>query len=101
MGYDVPWRDVYHILVKAASKTHHIQESPKPFVLQTGLEDFYADYELNVYTKEIELVPLIYSLLYQNIQDEFKNAGISMTAPHYISTPADQTKPPSCNTHGQ
>jgi small-conductance mechanosensitive channel len=85
MGYDVPWRDVYDILIRAAVKTPHIEENPKPFVLQTSLEDFYASYEINVYTKEIEKVILIYSLLYQNIQDEFRNAGISMYAPHYYA----------------
>ena len=85
MGYDVPWRDVYDILIRAAAKTPHIEENPKPFVLQTGLEDFYANYELNVYTKEIERVMLIYSLLYQNIQDEFRNAGVSMFAPHHFT----------------
>jgi small-conductance mechanosensitive channel len=85
MGYDVPWRDVYDILVKAAEKTPHVEENPKPFVLQTSLDDFCASYEINVYTKEIEKVLLIYSLLYQNIQDGFKNAGISLFIPHQIS----------------
>ena len=85
MGYNVPWRDVYDILIAAAAKTPHVEEHPKPFVFQTGLEDFYAKYELNVYTKEIERVALIYSLLYQNIQDEFRNAGISMYAPHFYA----------------
>jgi small-conductance mechanosensitive channel len=93
VGYDVPWRDVYKILISAATKTPHIQETPKPFVLQSSLEDFYAAYELNVYTKEIERVLLIYSLLYQNIQDEFKNAGISMFAPHYYT--GGVPKPPA------
>jgi len=85
MGYDVPWRAVYDTLVKAAVKTPHIEETPKPFVLQTSLDDFYASYEINVYTREVEKVALIYSLLYQNIQDEFKSAGISLRAPHYYS----------------
>ena len=85
VGYDVPWRNVYDALIAAAAKTPHIEETPKPFVLQTGLEDFYASYEINVYTKEIDRVMLVYSLLYQHIQDEFKNAGISMFAPHYIA----------------
>ena len=100
MGYDVPWRDVYDILVKAATKTPHTETNPKPFVLQTGLDDFCANYELNVYTKEIERVPLIYSLLYQHIQDEFKHAGLSMFIPHQfvaeINSSVDLTaaKPP-------
>ena len=92
MGYDVPLRDVYDILIRAAQKTPHIEENPKPYVFQTGLEDFYASYEINVYTREVERVLLIYSLLYQNIQDEFKNAGVSMYAPHYYSGTVDTKK---------
>ena len=90
MGYDVPWRDVYDVLVSAATKTPFVEESPKPFVLQTGMDDFYAHYEINVHIKEIEKVSLIYSLLYQNIQDEFKKAGISMYAPHYYTKTAGE-----------
>ena len=82
MGYDIPWRTVYDILLDAAAKTPLIEDHPKPFVLQTSLDDFCACYEINVYTKEIEKVLLIHSLLYQNIQDEFKNAGISLYIPH-------------------
>jgi len=85
MGYDVPWRDVYAILIKAAAKTPHIEETPKPFVLQASLDNFYAGYEINAYTRDVEKVALIYSLLYQNIQDEFKSAGISLLTPHYYS----------------
>ena len=84
MSYDVPWRDVYDILVRAAIKTPLVEANPKPFVLQSSLDDFYATYEINVYIKDTEKVMLIYSLLYQNIQDEFKNAGISLRSPHYI-----------------
>ena len=94
IGYDTPWRDVYDIMLKAAAKTPHIEESPKPFVLQTGLDDFYAHYEINVYTKEIERVALIYSLLYQYIQDEFKEAGISLFSPHYYTRTEAAPPPP-------
>ena len=83
MGYDVPWRKVYDILVSAASKTPHIEENPKPFVRQKGFNDFCAVYEINAYTKEINMLPLVSSLLYQHIQDEFTAAGISLFVPHY------------------
>ena len=99
MGYDVPWRDVYDILIRAAAKTPHIEENPKPFVLQTSLDEFYVTYEINVHTKEIERVMLIYSLLYQNIQDEFRNAGINMCSPHYmVHIPSDRAPPDSPKT---
>jgi len=87
--YDVPWRDVYDVLIRAAAKTHHIEAAPKPFALQTSLDSSCASYEINVYTKEVEKIRLIYSLLYQNIQDEFRHAGISMVCPQYE---ADVTK---------
>jgi len=83
VGYDVPWRKVHEILLNAAAKTPYIDKEPKPFVLQTALDDFYANYEINVYTKNIEKVMHTYSLLYQNIQDEFGSAGINMCSPHY------------------
>ena len=92
VGFDIPWRTVYDVLIAAAVKTPHIVENPKPFVFQTGLEDFYANYELNVYTKDIEMVMLIYSLLYQNIQDEFGNAGISLYSPHYFAGEVNTAK---------
>jgi len=36
LGYDVPWRKVNDLLIRAAP---NIQGSPKPFVLQTSLDD--------------------------------------------------------------
>ncbi|MCV9926992.1 mechanosensitive ion channel family protein [Flavobacterium sp. LS1R49] len=83
IGYDVPWRDVHKALIIAASKTDFIESTPEPFVLQTGLDDFYVAYEINAYTKEPQKQPLIYSSLHQNIQDSFNEAGIEIMSPHY------------------
>jgi small-conductance mechanosensitive channel len=83
MGYSVPWPQVHEILIAAALKTTNILAAPKPFVLQTALDDFYARYQINAYTKKIDKMPAIYSELYQNLQDGFKAAGIDMTAPHF------------------
>jgi small-conductance mechanosensitive channel len=47
------------------------------------MDDFYANYQINCYTKEVDLVPKIYSELYQNIQNGFHEAGLDMTAPHF------------------
>jgi small-conductance mechanosensitive channel len=90
MGYSVPWTQVHEILIEAATKTPGVEKTPKPFVLQTGLDDFYAKYQINAYTKEVNKAPRIYSALYQNIQDGFKAAGIDLTSPTYqIRLPAD------------
>jgi small-conductance mechanosensitive channel len=83
MGYAVPWPQVHEILLAAARKTALTEENPGPYVLQTALDDFYARYQINVYTKAVEKVPVIYSELYQNLHDGFKEAGISLTAPAY------------------
>jgi small-conductance mechanosensitive channel len=52
-------------------------------VLQTGLDDFYARYQINCYTKEVDRVPAIYAQLYENIQDGFAEAEIDLTSPHF------------------
>jgi small-conductance mechanosensitive channel len=68
-GYATPWETVHEILIKAALATDYIQKKPKPFVLQTGLDDFYARYQINCYTKEVDRVPAIYTQLHENIQN--------------------------------
>jgi small-conductance mechanosensitive channel len=82
-GYGTPWQTIHKILIDAALATSHVQKKPDPFVLQTAMDDFYAAYQINFYTKEVELVPRIYSELYQNIQNGFRAAGLDMTAPHF------------------
>jgi small-conductance mechanosensitive channel len=90
MGYAVPWRQVHEILLTAAKKTAFTEQKPEPYVLQTALDDYYARYQINVYTKAVEKAPAIYSDLYQNLQDGFAEAGISLTAPSYhIKLPPD------------
>ncbi|MFD2938909.1 mechanosensitive ion channel family protein [Flavobacterium notoginsengisoli] len=83
IGYDVPWKEIYAALVEAALNTEMTEKEPKPFVLQTSLDDFYVSYQINVYTKEPTKQPRIYSSLHQNIQDSFNAAGIEIMSPHY------------------
>jgi len=83
IGYDVPWKDIHAALIDAAVKTEMTEKEPKPFVLQTSLDDFYVSYQINVYTKEPTKQPRIYSSLHQNIQDSFNAAGIEIMSPHY------------------
>jgi small-conductance mechanosensitive channel len=82
-GYSTPWQTVHDILINAALATDHILKKPQPFVLQTKLDDFYACYQINCYTKDVSQVPLIYTLLYEKIQDGFRKSGLDMTAAHY------------------
>lgn len=83
MSYDTPWRQVHQLLIDAALITDFIQPNPTPYVLQTGLDDYYVSYQINAYTKEAGQQDLIYSKLYENIQDSFKKAGLELLSPHY------------------
>jgi len=83
IGYDVPWRQVHELLIAAARATDRIVADPKPFVLQTALNDFSVSYELNAYTDTPSAMASVYSALHQNIQDRFNEAGVEIMSPHY------------------
>ncbi len=85
IGYDVPWKEMHKALIEAALRTDLVLKDPKPFVLQTSLDDFYVSYQINAYTKEPNRQAMIYSLLHQNIQDCCNEAGIEILSPHYRS----------------
>ena len=85
IGYDVPWRTVHELLLNAAAKTNHLHKDPKPFVYQQSLDDFYVNYELNVYTNDSHSMSSIYSELHQNIQDSFNEGGVEIMSPHYAA----------------
>ena len=83
IGYDVPWKEMHKALIDAALRTEMLLSEPKPFVLQTSLDDFYVSYQINAYTKEAKKQAFIYSNLHQNIQDVCNERGIEILSPHY------------------
>ncbi len=83
IGYDTPWRLMHEALIKAALATPDILPEPRPFVLQTSLDDFYVSYEINAYTMQPQKMANIYSDLHQSIQDQCNEAGIEIMSPHY------------------
>jgi small-conductance mechanosensitive channel len=85
IGYNAAWRQVHELLISAALATDGVLHDPPPFVLQTALNDFYVAYELNAYTAEPKNMQNIYSVLHQNIQDMFNEAGVEINSPHYTS----------------
>ena len=82
-GYNTPWRKIHELLLEAAKRTPDVLDNPKPFVLQTALDDFYAEYQLNVYICNADKMPRIYTAMYQNVMDVFNEAGIEIMSPHY------------------
>ncbi len=83
IGYDVPWKKMHQALLDAASRTDLILKEPKPFVLQTSLDDFYVSYQINAYTREPNKQAVIYSELHKNIQDCCNEVDIEILSPHY------------------
>jgi len=85
-GYDVHWRQVHHLLIKAALQTKGVQANPKPFVLDTELQDDYPCYQINAYIKDADKLAGIYSDLNQQIKDVCNEAGIELLSPHFVAT---------------
>ena len=94
IGYDVPWRQVHALLIKAAEKTEGIHNTPKPFVMQKALGDFYVEYEINGYLEKDDALMEVMSRLNANIQDEFNDAGVQIMSPHFVSQPAEKVYVP-------
>jgi small-conductance mechanosensitive channel len=83
IGYDAPWKQVHQLLINAALATPMVEQEPKPYVLQTSLDDYYVSYRINAFTKEPNRQAVIYSHLHANIQDKFNEAGVEIMSPHY------------------
>jgi small-conductance mechanosensitive channel len=83
IGYDTPWQKVHEMMINAALDTEHILKDPRPFVLQTSLNDYHISYQINAYTRRPEIQPKIYSDLHQNIQNRFREAGVEILSPMY------------------
>jgi small-conductance mechanosensitive channel len=85
IGYDVPWRKVHELLIAAATRCEHLLDEPAPFVLQTSLNDFHINYQINAYTREANRMMTILSELHQNIQDAFAEAGVEILSPSFTA----------------
>jgi small-conductance mechanosensitive channel len=103
IGYEVPWRQVEAMLIRAAEKTTGILKEPPPFVLQKGLGDFAVNYEINAYCHEPQKMAQIYTDLHRQILDEFNEHGVQIMTPAYRGDPenpklvpkSDWFKPPA------
>ena len=87
IGYDTPWRQVEAMLLAAAERTPGLLKNPKPIVLKKALEDFYVNYELNAYSHDAHTMRQQYSVLHQNILDEFNEHGVQIMSPHFMAQP--------------
>jgi len=83
IGYDVPWRQVQALLLRAARSTEGIAPDPEPFVLQISLNDFHISYELNAHVLEVDRYRETLSDLLAAVQDSFAAADVEIMSPGY------------------
>ncbi|GJI97004.1 mechanosensitive ion channel protein MscS [Duganella caerulea] len=101
IGYDTPWRQVHAMLELAAARTEDIAATPKPYVMQIGLSDFYVEYRLVAYAtvetprRRAEVL----NQLHQYIVDVFNEFGVQITSPHFTQEPATPHVIPKENWH--
>ena len=83
--YDVPNTRVHELLLQAARMTKGVLSDREPFVLEKKFEDFYQQYEINAYIKDVNMISRIYSELHHNIQNLFIEAGVDLNVPLIVS----------------
>lgn len=97
IGYATPWRQVHAMLELAAARTPDLSSTPKPYVTQLALHDYYVQYRLVAYASaEIPSQRAeVLNVLHQNIIDVFNEFGVQMVSPHYMADPQQtQVVPP-------
>ena len=97
IGYEVPWREVEAMLLRAVERTEGLKAEPKPFVLQLSFGNFAVNYQVNAYCNEPLRMLSLYSALHANIQDVFNEHGVQIMTPVYTqllpALAADQPAP--------
>ncbi len=84
IGYETPYEQIQNLLIDAALSCPGIEAEPKPFVLQTSLDDYYISYEINAFTRLANELPQVYSDLHLKILDKFNEAQVEIMSPQYL-----------------
>ena len=87
IGYETPWRQVDAMLKLAADRTEGLLKEPPPFVIKQSLGDFAVNYEINAYCDDASKLPVLYTLLHQNILDVFNENNVQIMTPAYEGDP--------------
>ena len=54
IAYDVPWKKAHEMLIEAGLRCKDAAE-PKPYVIQSALNEFYASYKIHVHINDAKL----------------------------------------------
>lgn len=88
IGYDSAWRQVHAMLMMAAGRTRDLLAEPPPTVRQVRLQDFYVEYELNVFMLAGAPKYDVLNVLHGHIQDVFNEYGVQIMSPNFMLQPA-------------
>ncbi len=99
IGYDAPWRQVHAMLELAAGRTAALPPHPPPVVRQLNLQDFYVEYELNVFMRAGASKYDVLNELHGHIQDVFNEYGVQIMSPHFVLQPAQAVVVPKDGWH--
>jgi len=99
IGYDVPWRQVHALLLRAADRTPNIRKQPIPYVVQRELSDFYVEYTLVARLEDERRRIEALSILHSQIQDAFNEFGVQIMSPHYMVQPDSNVGVPPAKWH--
>jgi small-conductance mechanosensitive channel len=88
IGYDSPWRQVHAMLAMAAARTPDLLAEPASTVRQVRLQDYYPEYELNVFMRAGAPKYDVLSVLHGHIQDVFNEYGVQIMSPNFVLQPA-------------
>ena len=78
-GSDVPL--VMKIVLDCSQNNPAVLSSPKPQMLFRGFGDSSLDFEVRVFTPDIDYRLILQSELLQEIDQEFRNAGVEIPFP--------------------
>lgn len=85
IAYDVPWKQAHAMLIEAGLRCKDVLREPKPYVIQSALNEFYASYKIHVYINDAKLQLKVLSELHGHIQDICNENGIELILPHYLA----------------
>ncbi len=88
IGYQISWRQVEAMLIRAAELTAGFLREPKPFVLEKELGEFAITYEINAFCDDPQAMERLYTALHANILDVFNDNGVQIMTPAYMADPA-------------
>ena len=73
----------------AAGRTPNLLQTPVPVVRQLRLQDWYIEYELNVFMRPDALKYDVLNELHSHIVDVFNEYGVQIMSPNFVLQPAE------------